>query len=214
MRVVVADDSALFREGLALILAEADLEVIGQAADGEDLVRLVRRDPPDVVVTDIRMPPTGTNEGLLATRAIREEHPQVAVLVLSTYVDTQFATALVTDSPRGTGYLLKDRVSDTDELVEAIHRIARGGLVVDPSVVSRLVGRSRERDPLETLSGREREVLSLMAEGRSNQAIGQRLFLTERTVETHVRTIFIKLDLEPTADDNRRVLAVLAYLRG
>jgi DNA-binding NarL/FixJ family response regulator len=165
------------------------------------------------VIVDIRMPPTGTDEGLVAARAIRAEHPEVAVLVLSTYIDTDFAATLATESPERSGYLLKDRVADEAEIVEAIHRVARGGLVIDPAVVAQLVRRPRERSPVDELTERERTVLHLMAEGRSNQAIGQRLFLSERTVEAHVRAIFSKLGLEPAPDDHRRVLAVLTYLR-
>jgi DNA-binding NarL/FixJ family response regulator len=213
VRVVLADDSALFREGLARILTDTGMEVSGQVGDPEALIRLVRQDPPDVVVVDIRMPPTGTDEGLVAARVIREEHPTVGILILSTYIDTTFATTLVTESPTRIGYLLKDRVADTDEIAEAIQRIARGGLVIDPAVVTTLVGRTRERDPLAELTDRERDVLTLMAEGRSNRAISLRLYLSERTVEAYVRTIFSKLGLEPAADDHRRVLAVLAYLR-
>ncbi len=211
--MILADDSALFREGMAHILTDAGVEVAGQARDAEDLLRLVRADPPDVVVVDIRMPPTGTDEGLAAARAITAERPEVGVLVLSTYLDTDFAFALASGDEGRKGYLLKDRVADGDELVEAIRRIAGGGLVIDPAVVSRLVERPRDRNPVDLLTDRESNVLSLMAEGRSNKAIGERLFLSERTVEAHVRSIFTKLGLEPAPDDHRRVLAVLAYLR-
>jgi len=212
-RVVLADDSALFREGVARILAESGLEVSGSARDAIDLIRLVRADPPDVVVVDIRMPPTGTDEGLVAARTIRSEHPEVGVLILSAFVDTAFAYELASESPERMGYLLKDRVADGTELVDAIRRIDAGGLVIDPAVVSRLVARPRESNPLDLLTEREREVLALMAEGRTNLAIGQRLFVSERTVEAYVRSIFSKLGLEPTPDDHRRVLAVLAFLR-
>jgi DNA-binding NarL/FixJ family response regulator len=211
--VILADDSALFREGVAHILTDAGVEVAGQARDAEELLRLVRADPPDVVVVDIRMPPTGTDEGLAAARAITAERPEVGVLVLSTYLDTDFAFALASGGKGRNGYLLKDRVADGDELLEAIRRIASGGLVIDPAVVSRLVERPRDRSPVDLLTDRESNVLSLMAEGRSNKAIGERLFLSERTVEAHVRSIFTKLGLEPAPDDHRRVLAVLAYLR-
>jgi DNA-binding NarL/FixJ family response regulator len=212
-RVIVADDSGLFRDGVTRILTESDIDVPGQARDGDELVRMVRDDPPDAVVVDIRMPPTGTDEGLIAARSIRREHPDVGVLVLSTFIDTAFAFELATELPERMGYLLKDRVADGNELVDAIRRIDAGGIVIDPVVVARLVAKPRERSPIDELSEREREVLALMAEGRSNQAIGQRLFLSERTVEAYVRSIFTKLNLEPTADDHRRILAVLAFLR-
>jgi len=212
IRVVVADDSALFREGMRTILTQAGFEVAGLAADAMSLIRIVAETAPDVAITDIRMPPTLTDEGLEAARRIRSAHPSVGVLVLSTYVEADFAEALLNDSGGRSGYLLKDRVADLDELTEAIRRIARGGVVIDPAVVAELLGRRRPRDPVHDLSDRERDVLRLMAEGRSNQAIGGRLFLSSRTVEAHIRSIFTKLGLSAGAEDHRRVLAVLAFL--
>jgi DNA-binding NarL/FixJ family response regulator len=213
MRVALADDSLLFREGLARLLAESDLDVVGQAGDGDGLLALVDEQSPDVAIVDIRMPPQHRDEGLVAARLIKESHPKVGVLVLSQYVEVHYAMALVEDRPRGAGYLLKDRVENLQEFVDSIHRIAAGEVVVDPSVVALLVNRAREHDPLDELTAREREVLRLMAEGRSNQAISAQLFLTSRTVESHVRSIFLKLNLPPAGDDHRRVLAVLSYLR-
>jgi DNA-binding NarL/FixJ family response regulator len=172
----------------------------------------VRADPPDVAVLDVRMPPTHTTEGLLAAATIRRDHPQTGVLVLSQYVETHYALSLIEEAPRGAGYLLKDRVADLDELVDAIRRIASGGLVIDPSVIAQLVGRRRIQNPLESLSERERAVLTCMAQGRSNSAISSVLFLSEKTVEAHIRNIFTRLDLPVTGEDNRRVLAVLRYL--
>jgi DNA-binding NarL/FixJ family response regulator len=213
MRVVIADDAVLFREGLARVLEGGGIEVAAQAGDAERLLALVRVDPPDAVVVDIRMPPTHTCEGLDAARRIRAERPQVGVLVLSQYVEPHHAMQLLDGGTGGVGYLLKDRVADIGEVVEAVRRVAGGGSVIDPEVVTQLVGRRRARDPLQELTGREREVLALMAEGRSNQAICQRLFLSPKTVEAHVRSIFTRLDLPATPDDHRRVLAVLAFLR-
>jgi DNA-binding NarL/FixJ family response regulator len=213
MRVILADDSLLFREGLARLLADAGLEVLGQAADAEQLLALVDAEPPDVVIVDIRMPPEHRDEGLVAAAQIKQAHPAVGVLVLSQYVEVHYAMALVENRPRGAGYLLKDRVEDLGEFVASIERVAAGGVVVDPSVVALLVNRARRHDPLDELTPREREVLRLMAEGRSNQAISAQLFLTDRTVESHVRNIFLKLGLSPAPDDHRRVLAVLSYLR-
>ena len=213
MRVALADDSLLFREGLARLLDEGGFEISGQTSDGETLLALIEAEPPDVAIVDIRMPPDHRDEGLIAARAIKERHPGVGVLVLSQYVEVQYALALVEDRRRGAGYLLKDRVEDLGEFVASVRRVAAGEVVIDPSVVSLLVSRARAHDPLDELTAREREVLRLMAEGRSNHAISAELFLTERTVESHVRSIFLKLNLQPAADDHRRVLAVLSYLR-
>ena len=215
IRVVLADDSVLLREGIARLLVEAGFEVAAQVADADELLAAVRSHHPDVAVVDIRMPPTFTDEGLKAAAAIRDEHgTNVGVLVLSQYVETTFALRLVSDGAGGVGYLLKDRVHDLEDFSDAIRRIARGGSVIDPEVVAQLVGRRRAKVPLDDLTEREREVLSLMAEGRSNQAICDRLFLAPKTVEAHIANIFSKLELIPAPDDHRRVLAVLAHLRG
>jgi DNA-binding NarL/FixJ family response regulator len=213
MKVVLADDSVLFREGVARLLAESGFDVVGQAGDVDSLMELVAEMAPSVAIVDIRMPPNHATEGLAAAERIRLEHPGTAVLVLSQYVEPHYALRLIHDEPGGFGYLLKDRVGQVDELADAVSRVANGGTVIDPSVVSQLLARRRARDPLEALSDRELEVLSMMAEGRSNQAIADRLSLTPKTVESHVRSIFMKLDLPPAADDHRRVLAVLTYLR-
>jgi DNA-binding NarL/FixJ family response regulator len=215
LRVVVADDTALLREGIARLLTEAGFEVAATAGDAPSLLAAVRQYHPEVAVVDIRMPPTHTDEGLRAAEAIRAElGSTVGVLVLSQYVEPTFALRLVADGEGGMGYLLKDRVADPDELAEAIRRVARGGSVIDPAVVAQLVGRKRPKSPLDDLTDREREVLALMAEGRSNQAICELLFLAPKTVEAHIANIFSKLELLPAPDDHRRVLAVLAYLRG
>jgi DNA-binding NarL/FixJ family response regulator/class 3 adenylate cyclase len=213
LRVLLADDSVLFREGVARVLEDAGFMVAGVVGDAEELITRVRTEHPDVAIVDIRMPPSHTNEGLVAAAQIREEFPSVGVLVLSQYVETQHVVRLLESSSDGVGYLLKDRVGDVDELADAVRRVASDGSVIDPEVVSQLVRRRRAADPLERLTEREREVLALMAEGRSNQAIGERLFMSSKTVETHVGHIFDKLDLLPTADDHRRVLAVIALLR-
>ena len=214
MRVVVADDVMLVRSGLARLLSDAGVEVVGEAADADDLLRMVALDRPDVAIVDIRMPPTHTDEGLRAAREIRERHPDVGVLLLSQYVEPGYAMALLETSAEGVGYLLKDRVADLEQFGTAVRRVADGGSALDPAVVSELVGRKRRDDPLEQLTAREREVLELMAEGRSNQAIAERLFVTLRAVEKHVTSIFTKLGLPASTDDHRRVLAVLAFLRG
>ena len=213
MRVVVADDAMLTREGIVRLLGDAGLEVVAQAEDAVALMRQVGLARPDAVVVDIRMPPTHTDEGLLAAQQIRETYPDVAVLVLSEYVEPAYAMRLLEEHPEGVGYLLKERVFDVVVLVDALRRLADGETVVDPTIVSRLLGRRRRVDPLEGLTPREREVLSLIAEGLSNRAIAARLFVTERTVEAHVKQIFLELGLDTSPDSHRRVLAVLAYLR-
>ena len=213
IRVVIADDSVLLREGLARLLEEYGFEVAGQAGDAEDLLRKVGAHKPDVAVVDVRMPPTHTDEGLRAAHAIRKEHPATGVLVLSQYVEEAYALELLSQSTESTGYLLKDRVADVDSFTDAVRRVAGGGSALDPEVVALLLGRRRREDPLQSITPREREVLALMAEGRSNAAIAEALVVTERAVEKHVTSIFSKLDLPPTVEDHRRVLAVLAYLR-
>jgi DNA-binding NarL/FixJ family response regulator len=214
MRVVLADDSVLLREGIARLLEEAGFDVVGQAGTAEELMLKVRSYSPDVALVDIRMPPTHTDEGLRAAREIRERHPGTGVLVLSQYVEAEYALDLLAESAEGVGYLLKDRISDVSEFADAVRRVGEGGSALDPEVVAQLVGRRRKDDPLQDLTPREREVLELMAEGRSNNAIGERLFITQRAVEKHVTSIFSKLRLPPASDDHRRVLAVLAFLRG
>ena len=215
LRLVLADDSLLLREGIARLLAEGDFDVVAQAGDADQLLAAVREHRPDVAIIDIRMPPTHTDEGLRAAEAIRAEHgTAIGILVLSQYVETSFALRLVADGAGGVGYLLKDRVEDLEDFAEAVRRIARGGSVIDPEVVAQLVGRRRAKVPLDDLTEREREVLALMAEGRSNQAICDSLFLAPKTIEAHIASIFSKLELLPAPDDHRRVLAVLAHLRG
>jgi DNA-binding NarL/FixJ family response regulator len=213
MRVVVADDVMLTRQGIVHLLDEAGVDVVGEAEDAEGLLRHVRRFRPDAAIVDIRMPPTHTDEGILAAQTIRTEHPAVGVLVLSQYVEANYAMRLLEDHPERVGYLLKERVFDVAILIDALRRIADGETVVDPTIVSRLLGRRRRVDPLGDLTEREREVLSLVAEGLSNKAMAGRLFITERTVEAHVKQIFLKLHLSANPDSHRRVLAVLAYLR-
>ncbi len=212
MRLVIADDSVLLREGMARLLEDAGFEVVGQAGDAEDLLRKVRAHKPDAAIVDVRMPPTNTDEGIRAAQEIKAELPDVGVLVLSQYVEEAYARELLADDAAGVGYLLKDRVSDIEALAEAVRRVAAGGSALDPEVVSSMLGRAREDDPLEALTPREREVLGLMAEGRSNSAIASRLVVTDRAVEKHVTSIFSKLDLDATPEDHRRVLAVLAFL--
>jgi DNA-binding NarL/FixJ family response regulator len=212
VRVVVADDSTLLREGLVRLLEEGGLEVVGQAADGEELLRKVRAHKPDVAVVDVRMPPTHTDEGLRAAREIRAELPEVSVLVLSQYVEVAYARELLAESAEGLGYLLKDRVADVGALTDAVRRVGGGGSALDPEVVSQMLGRRRNDDPLEQLTPREREVLGLMAEGRSNGAIAAELVVSERAVEKHVTGIFSKLELGASSEDHRRVLAVLHFL--
>jgi DNA-binding NarL/FixJ family response regulator len=213
VRVVIADDSVLLREGAVRLLEDAGFEVVGQAGDGEDLLRKVRAHKPDVAIIDIRMPPNHLDEGLQAARVIRSELPDVGVLVLSQYVEERYAVELLGEGADGVGYLLKDRIAEIDRFVEAVRRVAEGGSVLDPEVVAHMLGR-RERDaPLEELTPRERDVLGLMAEGRTNRAIAAELSVSERAVERHVTAIFGKLDLPATGEDHRRVLAVLAYLR-
>jgi DNA-binding NarL/FixJ family response regulator len=213
MRVAIADDAVLFREGLARLLEASGMDVVGRAGDAAQLLEVVEEQQPDIVITDIRMPPTHTTEGLLAAAEIRVRHPRVAVLLLSQYVETAHAIRLLERGAGGIGYLLKDRVSDVREFVDAVRRVATGGSAIDPEVVSELLVRRRRHDLVGGLSDREREVLNLMAEGRSNAAIANTLHMSEKTVEGHVRSIFSKLDLEPAPDDHRRVLAVLVYLR-
>jgi len=213
MRVVVADDSVLLREGVVRLLEEAGFDVVGQAGDGDELRELVDKQTPDVAIVDIRMPPTYTDEGLQAARQLRSCHPDLGVLVLSQYVRPSYALELLEGGSQGIGYLLKDRVSDVTELADSIRRIADGGSVLDPEVVAQLVERRRSgASPIDDLTEREREVLALVAEGRSNKAIGERLFITEHTVEKHVQNILAKLDIFESAEDHRRVLAVLAFL--
>ena len=212
MRVIVADDSVLLREGVSRLLEEAGFEVVGQAADGEELMRKTRAHKPDIVVVDIRMPPTHTDEGLQAAREIREELPDTGVLVLSAYLEEDYALELLGEDAAGVGYLLKDRVSDGDRFAEAVRRVAEGGSALDPEVVSQMLGRRRAEDPLEELTPREREVLALMAEGRSNRAIAEALVISDRAVEKHVTGIFTNLNLPQAPEDHRRVLAVLAFL--
>jgi DNA-binding NarL/FixJ family response regulator len=212
MRVVIADDSVLLRAGLIRILEDAGFEVVAQASDAEDLLRKVRAHKPDVAVTDIRMPPTQTDEGLRAAQQIRKELPEVGVLVLSQFIDEGYAVELLQGSAEGIGYLLKDRVSDVSAFTDALRRVGEGGSALDPEVVAQLLGRRRTNHPLDRLTPREREVLGHMAEGRTNGAIARELVVTERAIEKHVTSIFSKLGLSTAEDGHRRVLAVLKYL--
>jgi DNA-binding NarL/FixJ family response regulator len=212
LRVVVAEDTMLTREGIVRLLEGANVEVVAQVEDATALLRQVRLERPDVAIVDIRMPPTHTDEGLVAAQQIRQEHPEIGVLLLSHYVEPSYALRLLEEHPERVGYLLKERVFDVAILIDALRRITDGETVVDPTIVSRLVGRQRRADPLAQLTKREREVLGLVAEGLSNKAIAAQLFVTERTVEAHVKQIFLKLRLAANPASHRRVLAVLAYL--
>lgn len=213
MRVVIADDETLLREGVARLLEEAGIQVVGKAADAEQLMRRVEVASPDVALVDIKMPPTHTDEGLAAAQEIRGSHPDVGVLVLSHYIESRYAMRLLEEHPERTGYLLKERISDVAVLIDALQRIDEGECVLDPTIVSRLIGRPRDGSPLDELTARELEVLSLIAEGHSNEGICKKLYLSPKTVETHVRHILGKLGIGETSDYHRRVLAVLAYLR-
>ena len=213
MRVVLAEDSVLLREGVARLLEDQGFEVVGQTGTADDLMLKVRSYSPNVVIVDIRMPPTHTDEGLRAAQEIRETYPEVGVLVLSQYVEPTYAMELLAESAEGVGYLLKDRVSDVGEFAAAVRRVGEGGSALDPAIVSQLVGRRRRDDPIDQLTPREREVLEHMAQGRSNQGIADQLVVTERAVEKHVTSIFGKLRLPHATEDHRRVLAVLTYLR-
>jgi DNA-binding NarL/FixJ family response regulator len=214
MRIVIADDVMLTREGIARLLTEAGIDVTGKVGDGAALLRAIRETSPDAAIVDIRMPPTHTDEGLIAAQQIRASHPGVSVLILSQYVEPHYAMRLLEEHPEGVGYLLKERVFDVANLVDALRRLADGETVVDPTIVARLFARRRRTDPLDELSAREREVLTLLAEGMSNRGIAGRLYVTERTIEAHIKQIFQKLGLSAEPDSHRRVLAVLAYLRG
>lgn len=213
MRVIVADDSALFREGLVGILRSADFDVVGQASNAEELDRLLAAETTAVVILDIRMPPTQTDEGLVAARRIRREHPDIGVLLLSHHIESHHATELLSQTSGRIGYLLKDRVAAVDEFIDAVRRVASGGTAIDPLVVTQLLAQKRSRDVVGDLTNREKSVLALMAEGRSNDSIASRLGISHKTLETHIGTIYSKLGLEPTEGDHRRVLAVLSYLR-
>ena len=211
--MILADDQMLLREGIARLLTDAGMEVVAQAGDAEDLLRKTRAHRPSLAVIDVRMPPDNTDDGLRAALQIRSEQPDTGVLVLSQYIEEQYAIELIGEAHEGVGYLLKERITDIGTLIDAVRRVAGGGSVIDPQVVSQLLRRHREEDPLEELTDREREVLGLMAEGRSNHAIADRLVISERAVEKHVTSIFSKLGLPPAEEDHRRVLAVLTFLR-
>jgi DNA-binding NarL/FixJ family response regulator len=213
VRLVVADDSVLLREGAVRLLVEAGFDVVAQAGDAEDLLRKVRAHKPDVAVIDVRMPPENADDGLRAALTIRAELPETGILLLSQYVEDRYLSELLAEGAEGVGYLLKDRIAEVERLTEAVERVGEGGSVLDPEVVAQMLGRSREKGPLDDLTDREREVLGLMAEGRTNRAIAGELFISERAVERHVTSIFTKLDLAPAQEDHRRVLAVLTYLR-
>ena len=213
MRVVIADDSVLLREGLARVLTEGGFEIVAQAANADELRTAVRRFKPDIAIVDVRMPPTHTDEGARAAVEIREEQPDVAVLVLSQVIEAGHAMRLFSERPEGFGYLLKDRVLEIDDFLDSVRRVGRGGTAIDPEVIGQLMGKRREDDPLDELTPREREVLELMAQGLSNRGICDKLFVSPKTVETHVNSIFLKLGLMPAGDEHRRVLAVLAFLR-
>jgi DNA-binding NarL/FixJ family response regulator len=213
VRVVIADDAVLLREGAVRLLTEAGIEVVAQAGDAEDLLRKVRAHKPDVAIIDVRMPPENADDGLRAALVIREELPDVGLLLLSQYVEDRYLGELLAGGAEGVGYLLKDRIAEVERLSEAVERVSAGGSVLDPEVVAQMLGRARDEDPLDALTDREREVLGLMAEGRTNRAIASELFISERAVERHVTSIFTKLELAPTEEDHRRVLAVLTYLR-
>ena len=214
LRVVIAEDQVLLREGIVRLLGEAGFDVVAQAADAEDLLRKVAGHSPDVAIIDIQMPPTNTDDGLRAAMHVRATQPQVGVLVLSQFVEEAYALDLIGDDAAGVGYLLKDRVADVAAFTDAIRRVSRGGSALDPEVVAQMIGRPRRRDPLANLSPREREVLTLMAEGRTNRAIADGLVISVNAVEKHVTSIFSKLGLAPTVEDHRRVLAVLTFMRG
>jgi DNA-binding NarL/FixJ family response regulator len=213
VRVVIADDETLLREGLARLLEDAGFEIAGRCGDADALLRMVDARRPDVAIVDIRMPPDLGDDGLLAAQEIRRRHPEIGVLVLSHYLDSRYAARLLEEAPERAGYLLKERVSEVAVLADALRRIDEGECVIDPTIVSRLVARKRARGPLDVLTNREREVLALVAEGRSNGAIAETLFLARKTVDAHISQVFLKLDLRESAEDHRRVLAVLAFLR-
>ena len=213
MRIVIADDAVLLREGAVRLLEEAGFEVLGQAADAEELLRKVRAHKPDVAIVDVRMPPDNADDGLRAALVIRDELPEIGILLLSQYVEDRYLAELLAGGAEGVGYLLKDRLAEVERLTDAVERVAAGGSVLDPEVVAQMMGRRRNDGPLDSLTDRERDVLNLMAEGRTNRAIAGELFVSERAVERHVTSIFSKLELPPSDQDHRRVLAVLAYLR-